>query len=93
MGLPINYTQADWRLRREARNEYISLQKGLCWFCRHPLEEAPRGDINTAYLNMKLFPKGFLDHPVHLHHNHTTGMTIGAVHARCNGYLWQYKGE
>ncbi len=30
------------------------------------------------------FPKGMLDHPVHLHHNHETGLTIGAIHVYCN---------
>lgn len=30
------------------------------------------------------FPKGMLDYPVHLHHDHKTGMTIGAIHSYCN---------
>jgi hypothetical protein len=42
---------------------------------------------------MRLFPKGFLNAPVHLHHSHVTNMTLGAVHGYCNGYLWQYLGE
>jgi hypothetical protein len=28
-----------------------------------------------------------------LHHCHQTGLTIGAVHAKCNAVLWQYHGE
>lgn len=32
-------------------------------------------------------------YPVHLHHDHKTGLTIGAVHAKCNAVLWQYYGE
>lgn len=44
-------------------------------------------------VNMKLFPPNFFKHPVHLHHDHQTGMTIGAVHNHCNAVLWQYYGE
>jgi len=44
-------------------------------------------------IDWDLFPPGFLKNPVHLHHNHDTGMTIGAVHAYCNAVLWQYYGE
>jgi hypothetical protein len=39
------------------------------------------------------FIKQILEDSVHLHHSHETGMTIGAVHARCNAVLWQYHGE
>ncbi|AGI61771.1 hypothetical protein VCO139_0016 [Vibrio phage VCO139] len=42
---------------------------------------------------MKLFPKNMFQYPIHLHHDHNTGMTIGAVHARCNAVLWEYYGE
>lgn len=34
-----------------------------------------------------------LRYPVHLQHNHDTGMTEGAVHARCNAVMWQYLGR
>jgi len=30
---------------------------------------------------------------MHLHHNHETDMTEGAVHAYCNAVLWQYEGK
>jgi hypothetical protein len=42
---------------------------------------------------LSLFPKNFLKWPVHLHHSHDTGMTIGAVHSYCNAVLWQYHNE
>ena len=45
------------------------------------------------YITNSLFPPNFFKWPVHLHHSHDTGMTIGAVHARCNAVLWQYHGE
>lgn len=35
--------------------------------------------------------KNFLQHPIHLQHNHTTGMTEGAVHNYCNAVMWQYE--
>ena len=37
-----------------------------------------------------MFPPNFFDHPVHLHHDKTTGMTVGAVHAYCNAVSFQY---
>jgi hypothetical protein len=40
-----------------------------------------------------LFPELFLKYPVHLHHSHVTGLTIGAVHAYCNAVLWVYHDE
>ena len=32
-------------------------------------------------------------HPIHLHHDHDTDLTIGAVHAYCNAILWEYHNE
>lgn len=54
------------------------------------------GDLErmfAARLQRKIFPKGFFDRPVHLHHSHDTGLTIGAVHAVCNAVLWIYHRE
>jgi len=90
MILPINYTEATWQERRAVRNQYIQHQNGKCAHCGNNLDEQPK---DKPKINWKLFPKGFLDHPVHLHHSHDTGMTIGAVHAYCNAILWQYHGE
>lgn len=44
-------------------------------------------------INMRMFPKGFFNHPVHLQHCHKTDMTEGAVHAQCNAIMWQYEGR
>jgi len=44
-------------------------------------------------INENLFPPKFLNWPVHLHHDHKTGMTVGAVHSHCNAVLWQYHNE
>lgn len=92
MELPINYDKATWVERIEARNEYVRIQGGLCHHCQRGLYEDV-SDFNMKKINTDLFPEGFFDHPVHLHHNHKTGLTIGAVHAYCNAILWQYYGE
>jgi len=36
------------------------------------------------------YPSGFFDHPIHLHHDHDTGMTVGAIHAYCNAVSFDY---
>lgn len=93
MDLPINYTKTTYQERREAQNQYVVLQDSHCWFCGRPLSDKPSKKVQEATLNMLLFPVNFLQYPVHLHHDHKTHMTIGAVHSKCNGYLWQYLGE
>ena len=75
------------------REEYIKRQKGKCCFCNKMLSQNPAKGIREARIDKSLFPPNFFKHPVHLHHNHDTGMAIGAVHARCNAYLWEYEGE
>ncbi len=49
-------------------------------------------DITDKKINWKLFPENFLKYPIHLQHNHDTGMTEGAVHNYCNAVMWQYEG-
>lgn len=93
MKLPINYETATKWFRRKARLQYVELQEGKCAHCHESLDGPATKEVEDSYINLKLFPPGMLDNPVHLHHCHVTGMTIGAVHARCNAYLWQYRGE
>ena len=93
MKLPINYNKASREKRRLAREAYIKRQEGLCCHCKQPLSGPPSSEVDNMSLDLDLFPPNFLHWPVHLHHNHDTGMTIGAVHAKCNGVLWQYYGE
>lgn len=93
MRLPVNYDELDRYERRLVRLEYIKRQKNNCQFCKMPLDEVPCNEVQGARIDRRLFPEGFFENPVHLHHDHHTGLTIGAVHARCNAYLWQYKGE
>jgi len=91
--LPVHYPSLSSAMRKQVREAYVYKQKGLCAHCNTKLIEEPDILIQRAWIDEKLFPEGFFDHPIHLHHDHNTGKTIGAIHARCNAYLWQYKGE
>lgn len=79
--------------KKIVRELYIKEQKGLCWYCKGPLDKDPPQRIMKLRLDLSRFPPGMLRYPVHLHHDRWTGLTIGAVHARCNAVLWQYHGE
>lgn len=93
MILPARYDRLTPSQRKKAREIYTARQGGVCTHCNRPLNGPPSRQIRLAKINWSLFPLGFLKHPVHLHHDHRTGMTIGAVHSRCNAVLWQFHGE
>jgi hypothetical protein len=93
ISLPQNYEKLTQDQRRRVREAYIAKQNGRCAHCKEPLSGKPSIDVVNKSINEKLFPESFFDYPVHLHHCHKTGMTIGAVHNRCNAFLWQYFGE
>lgn len=90
--LPVNYDKLHWTERREVRDQYVAEQEGKCYYCKCPLNRRPPECVKRP-IDWGLFPANFLRYPVHLHHCHDTGMTIGAVHAYCNAVLWQYHGE
>ena len=92
-GLPVKYSELAPHERRVVRHAYIMLQDSRCYYCKAPLLDVPADYVRQKSVNKALFPEGFFDHPVHLHHDHTTDMTIGAVHAWCNAVLWEYDGE
>lgn len=91
--LPVYYPSATPQKRRLIRNLYVSRQNGLCCHCRASLEGEPSVEMQVKKIDQSLFPPGFFRWPVHLHHDHKTGMTIGAVHSLCNAILWQYHGK
>jgi len=93
MKLPVNYDELTPARRREVRNRYISLQDGKCLYCGESLSVVAPERITKKPLKLYLFPPGFLKHPIHLQHNHSTGMTEGAVHNYCNAVMWQYEGR
>ena len=90
MDLPINYNSCTQQQRRLVREEYIRLQRGLCYHCKNKLDNQPSKSVRSLPIDTNLFPPNFFKSPVHLHHSHETGMTIGAVHCYCNAVLWQY---
>ena len=91
MNLPAEYSNLNWEEKKEAREKYIELQNGKCFYCGGDLNTPPYNIIMDKDVNWKLFPENFTKHPIHLQHNHDTDMTEGAVHAYCNAVMWQYE--
>lgn len=91
--LPVNYTQLTSTERKKVREQYIKQQQGYCYYCKHSLNEKAPKKITDMKINWNLFPENFLKYPIHLQHDHTTGMTEGAVHSYCNAVMWQYHGK
>lgn len=91
--IPAHYSKLGSERRRAVRNRYVELQKGMCHHCGADLDGPPTPAIRALSIQVRAFPTGFFVNPVHLHHDHKTDLTIGAVHARCNAVLWQYHGE
>jgi hypothetical protein len=97
MKLPVKYNGLTSTEKRTIREEYIQLQNSRCFFCRANLTGPPATKItdDLTKINWDLFPGGrnFLRYPIHLQHDHISGMTEGAVHALCNAWWWQFKGR
>lgn len=91
--LPVNYNNLTQPQRRTVREEYVRIQDGKCSHCGELLTGKASSEVMGKTINRTLFPEGFFRWPVHLHHDHSTHMTIGAVHNYCNAVLWQYYGE
>lgn len=91
--LPAYYDKLRPKERAIVRSQYVKLQNNLCYWCKKSLDESPSKEVMDKQINKKLFPKYFFNHPVHLDHSHSTGLTRGAVHARCNAVMWQYYGR
>ena len=93
MELPTDYTKLSSKQRKEVREQYIKEQNGICPVCDESLDGPARIDIVNTKINPRLFPPGFLKNPIHLQHCHETGMTQGAIHAKCNAVLCEYYGK
>lgn len=94
--IPAFYSQLTPERRVAVRERYVETQKGRCCHCGYSLDGSPSPVVLAMKINWNAFPgreAGFLRYPVHLHHNHKTDLTIGAVHAYCNAVLWQHHGE
>lgn len=93
MILPVNYNDTPIHQRRAVREAYVIRQRGKCYYCESSLSGPPSREKLELTVTPSKYPNGFFNNPVHLHHDHVTGMTIGAVHAHCNAVLWEYHGE
>jgi hypothetical protein len=90
MKLPTNYDNLTPAQRAQVRLAYVAQQGGKCAHCKEPLAEEPSMEVRSYPMDEASFPPGFMNYRIHLHHDHTTGLTVGAVHARCNAYLKRY---
>lgn len=93
IALPADYTKLTWQQRKKVRECYVLKQDNKCYYCHESLSERAPKRITDKSINHILFPKGFWIHPIHLQHDHNTGMTEGAVHSDCNAVMWQYDGR
>lgn len=91
--LPVEYDKLSFTEKIDVRNQYVGEQNGMCMFCGENIKENPPKHITDKPIDWRLFPRHFLYYPIHLQHNHFTGLTEGAVHAYCNAVLWQYHGR
>lgn len=93
MILPVDYTKLSPSEKKKVREIYIKKQKGLCYHCKGVLTTDPPNKILNKVIHERYYPKDFFKYPIHLHHDHNTGMTLGVVHCYCNAVLWEYYGE
>jgi hypothetical protein len=88
--LPQKYSKLTTTQRRHVREQYIKEQNNLCYWCKHSLDEDPPSHILEKRISPTLFPVNFFRHSIHLHHDHISDLTEGAVHAYCNAVMYQY---
>ena len=93
MKLPVDYTKLSSKQRKEVRLQYIKEQNNMCYFCGESLDKLAPIEVRSMPIIWELFPKNFLQYPIHLQHCHKTNMTEGAVHNYCNAVMWQYEGK
>ena len=93
MDLPVDYTKLTPSERKFAREQYVEIQNGKCFYCKEDLLKEPPEQIKNKKINWDFFPENFLRYPIHLQHNHKTGMTEGAVHNLCNAVMWQHENQ
>jgi hypothetical protein len=91
--LPCRYSKLSSHGRRRVKEKYIELQNNKCWYCKEDIYADPPQRILDKPITLYLYPKGFLNSPIHLQHDHNTDMTEGAVHGYCNAVLWEYEGK
>ena len=90
---PVAYSTLTPHERWQTRDAYVVAQEGKCYHCKSALSGQPASEVASQAVTPRLYPDTFFKFPVHLHHDHETGLTIGAVHSHCNAVLWEYHGE
>lgn len=68
MKLPAMYDKLTGDQKRLVRLEYVKQQNNKCWYCQGNLDEQPPDTILKYKIDLKWFPQGFLDNPIHLQH-------------------------
>lgn len=91
--LPVDYDKLEWWERKAVRAQYVKEQNNKCYYCKGDLNKPAPKKITNKPINWLLFPPNFLNHPIHLQHDHYNGMTEGAVHNYCNAVMWQYENK
>jgi hypothetical protein len=91
--LPARYSKLTPFEKKEVKAMYKEYQNGKCYYCKGDLKQNPPDEVANKKVKPYLYPNGFFDNPVHLHHDHNTDLTYGIVHAYCNAVLWEYHGE
>lgn len=91
--LPVDYDKLEWWERKEVREQYVKEQQNMCFYCGERLDQEAPEYIRDNKIDLDLFPPNFLKYPIHLQHDHHSGMTEGAVHSYCNAVMWQYEGR
>lgn len=82
--LPTKYSSLTGERKSAVKEAYICLQRDRCWLCGDDLYDPPKFLVeNPNY--MPLCGNQLAEHsPLHLHHDHKTGLTLGVTHAECN---------
>lgn len=82
--LPTKYSSLSGERLSAVKDAYICLQRERCWLCGDNLYELPKYIVdNPNYMGL-CYNQLAEQTPLHLHHNHDTGLTLGVAHAECN---------
>jgi hypothetical protein len=93
IAIPAVYDSLTPKERKAVREQYRKLQGNRCIYCFCDLDDFPLERDEEHNIDWSRFPDGFMSHPVHLHHDHDSGLTVGAVHGLCNALLFVRHGK
>ena len=92
---PQRYRDLNTNQRRKLLDEYVEHFRGRCLYCHLKLDGKPSRIVRDSadeieWDNLPGGKEGFLKNPVHLHHDHETGLTLAPIHALCNAHSWEF---